>query len=466
MDIKNVVVRLSSLELNNIKNVKNGKIIMPSTFKKNYNSSNAEILGIYGQNGSGKTAVINTLYFLQKIMKGEAIEEEFKHYIESSSNYAKIVAEFHIYKGDTFYEVGYQLEFKRDKDKIYIEKELLNRAKTVNGERIRKKMFMEYSMNEQTEIFKPYTSLEELISKSKDYKLDLMVSKKLAVSNNTSFIFSKPHLEILTSYSDGDFKEYIDLIQALNRFVVRDLFVIKSSQSASISANDILPMTFRIDRQTSGIKGDFKIPLMNPLNFDKTSKKLLEEIIEQINIVLCTIIPGLTITIRDHGLCTLDDGSEGWRLELMSSRNGGNEIPIRMESEGIIKIISILNALIKAFANPSICIAIDELDAGIYEYMLGELLDIFNKSAKGQLIFTSHNLRALEMLDKDSIVFSTTNPENRYIRLKNTRESNNLRKLYIRSITLGGYDEEIYEETDSLKIARSFRKAARGIHNE
>ena len=50
--------------------------------------------------------------------------------------------------------------------------------------------------------------------------------------------------------------------------------------------------------------------------------------------------------------------------------------------------------------------AIDELDAGIFEYMLGELLDIFNQSAKGQLIFTSHNLRALEMLDKDSIMFS------------------------------------------------------------
>ena len=59
------------------------------------------------------------------------------------------------------------------------------------------------------------------------------------------------------------------------------------------------------------------------------------------------------------------------------SRVGHRPIPIRMESEGIIKIISILNALIQAFGNPSICLAIDELDAGIFEYMLGELLDIF-----------------------------------------------------------------------------------------
>ena len=116
-----------------------------------------------------------------------------------------------------------------------------------------------------------------------------------------------------------------------------------------------------------------------------------------------------------------------------------------------------------AFRNQSICLAIDELDAGIFEYMLGELLDIFSKSAKGQLIFTSHNLRALEMLDKDSIMFSTANPENRYIHMKNVKETNNLRSMYIRSITLGGQEEKIYEETDSLKIARAFRKAGRSL---
>ena len=149
----------------------------------------------------------------------------------------------------------------------------------------------------------------------------------------------------------------------------------------------------------------------------------------------------------------------------MSAREGRYPIPIRMESEGIIKIISVLNALIQAFGNPSICLAIDELDAGIFEYMLGELLDIFQNSAKGQLIFTSHNLRALEMLDKESIMFSTANPENRYIHMKNVKGSNNLRSMYIRSITLGGQDELIYEETDSLEIARAFRKAGRSVRN-
>ena len=73
---------------------------------------------------------------------------------------------------------------------------------------------------------------------------------------------------------------------------------------------------------------------------------------------------------------------------------------------------------------------------------------------------------SLEMIDKESIMFSTTNPNNRYIHMKNVRESNNLRNMYIRSITLGGQSEEIYEETDSLKIARAFRKAGQGVRGE
>ena len=91
----------------------------------------------------------------------------------------------------------------------------------------------------------------------------------------------------------------------------------------------------------------------------------------------------MSIILKEYGEQTSDSGEVGWKVELLSMRDNQKALPIRMESEGIIKIISILNALIQAFGNPSICLAIDELDAGIFEYMLGELLDIFDKSAKG-----------------------------------------------------------------------------------
>lgn len=64
--MKRPIVRLSSLQLINIKNVKKGTIYMPNTVNKILSADKAEILGIYGQNGSGKTAIVDALYFLQK----------------------------------------------------------------------------------------------------------------------------------------------------------------------------------------------------------------------------------------------------------------------------------------------------------------------------------------------------------------------------------------------------------------
>lgn len=88
---------------------------------------------------------------------------------------------------------------------------------------------------------------------------------------------------------------------------------------------------------------------------------------------------------------------------------------------------------------------------------------MFEKGARGQLIFTSHNLRALEMINKNSIVFSTANSSNRYIRLQNIKSNHNLRDMYLRSITLGGQKETVYEETDSVEIGRAFRRAGKAV---
>ena len=459
------VVRLSSLTLKNIKNVKNGTIVMPLTNERKFEYGRAEVLGIYGQNGSGKTAIVDALYFLQSIMIGEALDQRILDYIDTDSLNAEINAEFNIFGDNVLYEVGYHIIFSKAEDGITIEREYLNCAINRDGYRTNKNIFMDYQKNQTEIIFKPLKRLDELVGKDKNTQMDLIVARKMAEKSNCSYIFGKDSRQIFLKKNDK-FEDYARVIHALFVFALRDLFVINSSHSGVISANFLLPMAFRIEKEKKGMKGDFAVPLMEPVILDIERKNILDEIVNQINTVLYTIIPGMSIEVKDYGQQAMDSGEEGWKVELMSNRDGKRTIPIRMESEGIIKIVSILNVLIQAFGNPSICLIIDELDAGIFEYMLGELLDIFNKSAKGQLIFTSHNLRALEMLDKDSIMFSTANPNNRYIHMKNVKGSNNLRSMYIRSITLGGQEEKIYEETDSLKIARAFRKAGRRLRSE
>ena len=399
-------------------------------------------------------------------MIGADLDQSLEDYMDMDSDTAEIFADFNIFMDSIVFEIGYRLSLSRKEKEVVISRETLSAAKNENGIRTNKTVFMDYQRDQTNVIFKPQKRLDEILEENKDIKTDLIVARKMAQKSNCSYIFGESSRDIFCREYKNGFQQFSVIISSLSEFALKDLFVIRNTHSGVISANFVLPMAFRIENDNMGAKGDFTVSLTEPILVDEERKNLLETIVEQINIVLYTIIPGLQVTIKNYGKQSLNDGEEGWKLELMSKREGMKEIPIRMESEGIIKIISILNALIQAFGNPSICLVIDELDSGIFEYMLGELLDIFKKSAKGQLIFTSHNLRALEMIDKESIMFSTTNPNNRYIHMKNVRESNNLRNMYIRSITLGGQSEEIYEETDSLKIARAFRKAGRGVRDE
>ena len=185
---------------------------------------------------------------------------------------------------------------------------------------------------------------------------------------------------------------------------------------------------------------------------------ILDKIIIQINTVLSSLIPGLTIETKEINEELMENGNVGKVFELLSVREN-IKIPLKYESDGIKKIISILSALIAMYNNEKICVVIDEMDSGIFEFLLGELLGVLKEKAKGQLIFTSHNLRALEVLDKNDIIFTTTNPNNRYIKMKNVKKTNNLRDFYLREIFLGDQNEPIYNKTKSYAISRAFRKA-------
>lgn len=119
--------------------------------------------------------------------------------------------------------------------------------------------------------------------------------------------------------------------------------------------------------------GEIPVSLTGSNNFPKEIFDIFKEIFKEINTVIGKLVPNLSIAIHEYGPQLTPDGKEGVRFELVSKR-GETEIPLFYESEGIKKIISILNLLIAMYNDPSVCVAIDELDAGVYEYLLGELL--------------------------------------------------------------------------------------------
>jgi AAA15 family ATPase/GTPase len=151
----------------------------------------------------------------------------------------------------------------------------------------------------------------------------------------------------------------------------------------------------------------------------------------------------------------MKDGSPGQLVELIAVRNG-TELPLRDESDGIRRLISMLSLLTAAYNDPSFTLAIDEFDAGIFEYIWGEMLEIFAKHGVGQLIFTAHNLRPLEVISKKFLYFTSTDPKDRYVQLKSIARTNNMRNVYFRQIEHGN-EEKVYNETKRDAIIKALR---------
>jgi len=157
-----------------------------------------------------------------------------------------------------------------------------------------------------------------------------------------------------------------------------------------------------------------------------------------------------------------EKGEEGVYVSIFSVR-GDRKFPFSYESDGVIKLVSIMACYVFAVSQGSATLVVDEIDSGVFEFMLGELLKVFEESGKGQLIFTSHNLRPLEVLDKKFIRFTTTNPKSRYYKIKGIGNTNNLRDTYLREIELGNGNVEIYSKTRKFKIANALRKAGKEV---
>ncbi len=454
-----ITVRIERISLRNFKNVRYGSFVMPSFLNKDFHS--ADIVGIYGQNGSGKTAIINAFDILRCILSGGSLSDESSNLINIDSTDASIELGLVLDRGDEFPDrYKYTLTFTNSGKKAILKSELLEVRKSKRDgsfERERAVLGYDYESHE----IKPDATFRKIIKGNRNRELDLLVASRMAEKSESSLLFSSDGAyEILTALSDG-FDEFIaEPVKAIRAYAEVGLIVI-STREMGINSSLMMDLAYRMKKNGQLIKGHIPLSLDKPSVLGREEMRTLDAMVKEMNTVLSAIVPHLTLGLYTTGEELTAEGKKGYSVEIVSLKNG-KAIPLRYESEGIIKIISITNVLLCVYNNPSVCLIIDEFDASVFEYLLGELISIFSKGAKGQMIFTSHNLRILEMIDKDSIIFSTANPDNRYIRMTNIKSTNNLRDVYIRSLLLGTSNENIYEETDSQEIGMALRRAWRG----
>ena len=493
--MKDYYLRLTDLEINGLKNVKNGKL----NFVNKRKAFKASVLGLYGQNGTGKTALIDALHILKLLLSGKSIPDEYCNYINVDSREANLSYRFRIYVSETEnYDVDYEVcltvdeqreesfstsvvaeevfphlseregnlwnSLGKKKRRLEIKSEKLSYAYTDGEKRIKKHTFLQST---RTELIAPKKYYALLFGRKKKTAERLKLISFMAKQKSQSLFFSAAFLQLLFEQLNAsktpnyELLFHIDILLKLAKYGRTELFVLGASSTGKINLGE-LPIRYNAsEKQEHGITGEYFLSLDEATELPEELFPEAKRLIQNINGVLEQIIPGLTISVADLGAVMLmenGEGKKGRRIQLMSNKNS-KEIPLRCESEGIKKIVSVLHLLIGMYNQSSITVAIDELDAGIFEYLLGEILHILSEKGKGQLIFTSHNLRPLETIDRGFIAFTTTNPENRYIRFTNIKTTNNLRDFYFRDIVLGEQNEPVYEMTNNAEIALALREA-------
>ncbi|MHA6261491.1 AAA family ATPase [Sporosarcina sp. CAU 1771] len=444
------IIRVTNVEITNLKNVRRGVFHTNSSFDT---LEKADVIGFYGQNGSGKTAAVEAFNLLKVLLSAsqdarlpklrsnllyfneKAIGLMFRFLVENQ--FGEFIVEYKVAlsQGRTRYQVvEEEVSYRENKETMSFETLI---SKDENGILIQNKKVSELNESE---------------------RISVMVANRMAASNSTSIVFRDELKEVFEGVLTAHETE---LLKNLALDFNRDLHVIDTVQYGLLIANLVMPFSVHLEKKRGLIPYEMQDVMVLPMDLFET----LDQVVSQTNIVLQTIIPGLQIKIRQINKQTLADGKEGVRFEFLS-RKGEIELPLRSESEGTLKMISILSTLIAVYNNPNACVVIDELDAGIFEYLLGEILDVLNENAKGQLFFTSHNLRILEVLPIENLWFTTLNENDRYHQLKGVERLSNARDVYLRAVQLGGQEEAIYAETNLFDIKTAFRKAGISHGNE
>lgn len=457
------VIRLLAIEINNIKNVRHGEIEIPQ-------NKRGSILGIYGANGSGKTVVVDCMVLLKCLLSGRQIPSNFYYYINELSDTANVRYRFEINVEDKCYLTEYEIELKKNGNRDFcISKEKFSRREMSEGKRITP--IFDYQKDGK-ELFRPL-KLYERFSKDIQNVIALGVAEQGTQNYNeekgvpevSSFLFSRKAQEVFKK-AEGEILLLSLLSQCLQKYGIYDLAVVEKAQYGYLSLN-LKNMPVNIDwPDTIPKKGEGIFLRFTDINIvPKEVFPYVANTIRQINIVMKSLIPEINIEIYNAFDKLMEDGKNGVQFEIIAMR-GESRIPLLYESAGIKKLISICSNLVACYNRKSYCLVVDELDSGIYEYLLGECLEVMQDKAKGQLIFTSHNLRPLEILENDSLLYTTVNPKNCYIKSTYIKNTQNTRLSYLRTIKLGGQKEKLYNETNIYEMELAMRRAGRICAND
>lgn len=529
--------RIKRIDFKDFRNISSGSIEFPNSKINDFIEGAPSIIGLYGQNGSGKSSVIMALGMLKDVLSGQPLNNKYASSIKYGSEHCSLKYTFAMYtkmidetgkalldpEDSSCYEVEYSFDvFRREEEQdeldisgtpkmlLVIENEVFKFRMTDNMGKVAipKQVIIDtHSNKDKKSSFFGSALKEDIFTGFSEENLQKFREiYAVTHSKSQSFVFSTKTLNMLSERmqildEDEEFTKLFDgyqtrwdnsnssseLVENITSFIkdsgFRDQFaygmyigipyyliknlrlfgraylhVIDTVTTGITNVNTQLPLLLWSNIQGVGVNY-YRISLKmdGPTYVPEKSFKYVKHSLNAVSDVLEKIVPNVRLSIVDYGKQLSNENEEQHCFEITSNRDNIT-IPLKYESDGIRRIVSILSLLIAAYNDESFTVAIDEIDSGIFEYLLGEILSVMADSIKGQLIFTSHNLRPLEVLPSKYLCFTTTNPNNRFSKIT-SRGNSNLRDTYFRTIVLNTGKEPVYNRTDKYEIELAFYKA-------
>lgn len=461
VNMENFQCKFLSLEFSHLKNTNHGRVDFLSRDQfLSHDEKSQSVFGVYGQNGSGKSTMILAFFILQKLFAGEGLGEETDLAIAKWAKDAFIKAELAIQNKDESFAVVYEAKFSKPTSQGFLLTDESLSAESFTDDKWRKYgcSFHVADNEDPTLAFGGDTTLKS-VAKSLTFPIAKAIGNGHA--KNCSVLFNDELLAALAEKKNGDVSKLLHILGLLHFFAISSFLVIDNHDRGLIDAAGILPLRIRHQDKLSGETGAIPLNLFQKNTVSPHVFSLVKEAIDQFNIVVPAFLPGLKIGIAVNANESTSGGNTVFEL---TSIINGYEIPLRSESDGTKRIISICNDLFACYNDDSVVLAIDEFDAGIFEYLFGEIIDVMDQGARGQMIFTSHNLRPLEVLSPAGLILTTTDPDDRYDFFKGIRATNNARDMYLRNAFLSQSEDHFYKPTNEYEIAKAFMKIGSLYH--
>lgn len=438
------VVRLERIKFQNIKNVKNGEFFFPEQKKLDRGDFNVDeygaVLGIYGQNGSGKTTAVDALRVLQNSLCGTPLFAFYPNFITAGESSSTIEADFLIDSKDNTFYVNYLIELESvDRINTFVKREKIS---FFSKKEPRKNNYYSFSNpNSLNNVFA--SSLNDKEKAIYAFTIGIETKSNINTQAPLSSVFNRKTIDVISKAKgvNDDFKTICMSLSAFAayKFAIYSLSYFNDNQNVGIR--------FRLRQSNSDISNisDIFVPF-SPTILTIDQFNSFKRIVNQINKVIPSLIPNYKLDFHILNSEIEQEYSKRIQFVLVSKRGDDTPIPLSLESNGIKKILSILSGFIDAFNHEGCLIVIDELDSGIFEYLLGEMVYAFANFAKGQLIFNSHNMRILEKVDYKNFFFTTTDRNDAFVQITKVRESNNLRDMYYKYlINFEDSDKKFYD---------------------